>query len=1776
MDKQDFSLISTLKETFPEDSWSWAIPALKREPLVWETLRGEHFQDKARKEIGPQPQKWTPAHLGATAVNLDLPFNLPWPLPPFNELDPEIRQRVYQKYQDFTEETQQVTLLMDALLLALGLKQEKDAGKTWQELLHNRPSMSAWRGPLVCLYEMLDSPATLLRVVPDHLGIHIVLSTPSSPAAAMERLQGHLSSFDRPKQLAWLDILKEESPDITSRMAKTLASHSNPQPSSIAEIVADSEIYRTADDPHTALQMLMQASSLHEDLKVKLLAKINAAHAQVEAPQLSSQFWQDLLDTVEDPDRLASHADVISDLLGILIEKKFFAAAENLVEHISEPLPEHPRLLTHLAAYALSQDEPQHAQRLALQALHTQSEHSPSTLSKLLFDLGLFEEAIQAATSTLSAYPTHKKTLSTLAKAQDKVGDHARAVDHAQLAVLTRPEDIDLKRQFASYLEHDGEWEAALRERSDILAKLQGDLDNKSTFKPLLPVDDLHALARCAYRAEQPSRAVKVCENILKQNPDDGLAHATLGKALRDLGKDEEGFTHLEKATDKAPELADAWLALADSQSERGEEKQALKTLKMGASAAEKKAKIHLAIGKLHQDRGAQSEALEAFQTSSRLAKEESIDGQTDHEIGFQLGNSYYRLGHLKEARKTLRELKERYPGNHKTHYLYGQVLLEMGEPRGALPYLAQVVDTEPEEVGPYIDYADAHLQIDANPKIAIKTLDQALQMEPENEKAQALLAEAYAANEEYDLALSQFKEALDSQLSQDPAWGPRITMGFGTTALNLGHTETALATLQDGFHEYPHHLTLAQALAEAFSKADLKNDALATAREVLDIAPDDMDNLEWVSDFALGLDSPQDAIPALQEMIHLQPERPSTYIQLGKAHRQNGDPEKARDVFSKISGLDHATPSGLYQAGDALLDMGDIEPAMNCLEKAAHISQANAQSDPILPEIWARLADGLTMNGQPEEALDLLDQAIAEDLDQPQYRVKKADLLIDQERYQAALASLKNALDLNPRDPSLHYKIARLYQKLADFSAALNHAQRAVEIAGAPHGEATRIFINATALAGDLAAATAQPELAYQILKEAKPDLLKQISSEESQAPQALSLLGELALMRGEEIEAASLLNKLLEKDAGNSFRISALQARVLARQGKLTQAHDVLDEIVAERESDATPTGAGRTTTLLGIARAFQDLERWREALIFYRKAAQDSPRELRSQLALTRALVRRAEKSRFAQSLKALHHTPGTMALAQEAKREFNQTLLALKERTTDTQLIRRWELRGAAVFQKARHPLDALEDFAHTPEDLGALLAALRHQRQMDRAAKRAIGKYENIGESKYFDSQVALSILKINPEKALEAAASALELSDQSFDLTTPLYHILNARAQAENQQTQAAHGSVLKALERWEDEPRWHALAAQYCPSPPEAISHLERAVELEPEYAGHHLALGQALLRNNEPMPAIKALEETVNLMPEVVEGWIALARCYRKVGSYSQAMECAQKAVEYAPEDAGARIMVAEIALAKEEYPLAERNLEALAQRNPQDPQVLGLLSRTLAAQNRPEEALQVIEKAIRLSEDPLDLKLQQAELIQQVDGTQAAVDALRVLGSHYPDNYRVVSALVNALAEGGETDQAVSTAKTILSKDDVGHTPEQKARLHRLTGRLLRKAGQLDQAIHHLNEAKKLDPDAYDTYLELGRTHIDRRQYDRALERLNEAIEMAPDKAMAYFYAGKVLKELKHYDRAERMLRQASKLAPNDLRVHRQLGVLATLNLVHGNNKKKEAIR
>jgi tetratricopeptide (TPR) repeat protein len=121
-------------------------------------------------------------------------------------------------------------------------------------------------------------------------------------------------------------------------------------------------------------------------------------------------------------------------------------------------------------------------------------------------------------------------------------------------------------------------------------------------------------------------------------------------------------------------------------------------------------------------------------------------------------------------------------------------------------------------------------------------------------------------------------------------------------------------------------------------------------------------------------------------------------------------------------------------------------------------------------------------------------------------------------------------------------------------------------------------------------------------------------------------------------------------------------------------------------------------------------------------------------------------------------------------------------------------------------------------------------------------------------------------------------------------------------------------------------------------------------------------------------------------------------------------------------------------------------------------------------------------------------------------------------------------------------------------------------EKARLTMHLGRLLKLDGQLDQSLHHLDEAARLADHLVDIHLERGEVFLARRQHKAALQAFEKAALVAPQDPKPHLQGALALKEAKDYAGAEKGLRRAAELSPKDRSIQRQLAAVIALNLVH----------
>ncbi len=1082
MEQLELQRLKTLKSIFPEDSWSWAISALRRNPTIWAEFDNPEFSQKLIQDIGVEPQSWTPGRIGAVLFARSIDEEIPYPIDSFENIPAEIKGIVHQTYQEFEEHEGESPDLKKSFLLALALLGEKGAGKNWPEILNQYKGRIEWETPLTILFNLVNNPADFLRFLHPDLALQVLLSNPSSPECLVDLLVEVVVNLEIGNLEKWFKVIQKEVPDLVGKVAQALLSSLDLASGSIQEVLILSFLNQLAGNDGKALKLLEKAAEQNQKLQGKVTANLTKVKTHLDESRVSDQAWKDLKGSLGKEDISEEKLSEVADIIHSLLLNKQYAAIGDLIEKLPDPLPEHPALLITLSDFALEQNQPIRAEQLALQALNLSITEPQEHLSSILLKAGLFRESAQAAKHYLEKYPNHLVSHLNYIEALRSLGNYLDASKAAQILTILFPKDLVLQRKVAGYLEEAENWQEALEVRASILTKQQTAIEQDTALFTSLPLKDLIDFANCAFSAKQYRRTVSAANQVLAQDQENSSALSLKGKALCELGEEEEGFAYLNRAVELTPQLENSWLTLAECQKLFGLDKQSRRTLNSGLTSASTKAMIYYQLGKTETEENNHSKALDHYQKSFAAAESEEIDQRSRYDVQLGIGKSYYTLGHHDQALTILKEINDRFPANFEANLLYGKLLLNAKNPQEALPYLIQVVDQDPDSADAFLSYADSLIQVGRDPQAATAALSKALSIEPENEIAQVLLGDAQAASGDYKNSVLAFQKARESHLMTNPSWSPRISAGLGRAALKLGETETAIAAFKDGHDRYPTDLTLTRSLAEAYQAANLTANALETAKKAAEIAPQDPDNLSWVASFTLELGSPEQGLSSLKKLIRINPDNPRAYILLGKAQSSAGNQDEACKAFMMLSDFDDIQPEELLIAGDALIHLGKMEAGMNSLNKAISICKANPDPSPLLPKIWSLQAAGYAMLDDQQKALELLDQAISAELDEPEWRIQKADLLIKGDRHQAAIASLSNALDLSPGQPALHKKMAKVQSQIGASEEAFYHAQEALS-EYEENGSSAEEIEAALALAADLACGTLRTETALDLL---------------------------------------------------------------------------------------------------------------------------------------------------------------------------------------------------------------------------------------------------------------------------------------------------------------------------------------------------------------------------------------------------------------------------------------------------------------------------------------------------------------------------------------------------------------------------------------------------------------------------------------------------------------------------------------------------------------------
>jgi tetratricopeptide (TPR) repeat protein len=1861
-----------LKQKIGSKDLPWLIFALRQNKLVWDFLNTTSLGKTAVEELPPQAELWTPAALALLDMRYPSLADV-LQRQPMESIAHPIRRMAQRAYRDWREHPQDPLTMGQIGLMALALREQR-IKSSWQELWGQimpdlEANQQAARSILACLYGMVPEAEEMLYSLLSYpeaslgvsFGLDAFLSNPLPPESQTQILSGLIERLSMGARFTALRLLAAQRPLLIERLTPFIwgdaGSSAKMLDRALAEtdqtsgVLRDSqadfgkrgdhlellsalfqviEAYAISDQPSQAMPLLDKAIQGTRRLQANLSMQLGQMGIQSGQTEGAVEAWKHAAQLVPESTFYAA------GLTQALLESGRVEDAQAYLQtkQQEEELPTDPNLLFAEALIALRLGDKTRAAIKAKQTFeqcpHLQNWRACAHLAHLLVDLDLHLEAAQAAGMALQKRPYDVELLVLQAKSSLAANQTERALEAAQVAGMLAPEIHDVKLLLIESLEAAGEWEAALEERQKILAM-------RETPSAL----DLRALANCAIRAGQPMQAVQACEKAIEMTPDDGLAYGLLGKAYADLEDGQAAMENFHMATQLAPHQPDPWLSLAYAYHQSGDTPKALEVLSAGSQAAQDSPEIHLALGEAYLAENAPTQALAPLRKAAELVHSDSVssaqgqtkDGRTVKliaRVGLNLGQTLHDLGHLEEARRVLEEAYAVAPTHTELAYAYAQTLMALQQDAKALQPLETVIQGQPEQIAPYLEYARILLELQGDQegagRRAVRLLKHVLNQESYPIEATAYYAQALACAGEMHEARDAFQQALDSELAEQPEWKSRLSRGLGKVTLALKEYETAIAALQEAATSDPDNAEIQCVLSEAYLAAGLGEDAYRTASDALQLQPSDLKTLTWFADHILsfpektpGVQRHAEAIQALQRAIEIAPNKSWLYVRLGELQIENDDPAGAQETFNKIANIEiaEATEKGglpvkdlkedSYLAAQNLRSLGDLQGAITLLKQALELQRGlEAQEGRNTGEIdqvtlLVELSLAYRQIGELMEALEQIDRTLPLKPNDSQLYLIKADLLYEMNDLDEALVYIRDALHFStPNDHeeelfSLHYRAAQILRALGNLPQALQHAQKATLLE-------SPLSCSGRLLAADLAGAMLDAELAYKILSEWKP------SEKSPEYMDYFWMYMELALDAGRDAEAAQAL-EVVQNLVPHHPRSLVGQSRLTARQGD----HGTAVKLLGMALEAMQPETEDELNILRAVSSAAIEIAQWDAGMPLLEKIGGLAPKEPLSHLQFAKALVQRAEAQRLCQSLDVVKHAPGESAVSLEAYQAYENGLIEASrlletwssaehadeqpDERVETQeqeakpdeivslskrlsslihpRLARWYARGLTAFYPTQQSVEAIQtmqDAPRTPDIVAALVETMGYLGEQD-AAKKAAQSYP---QHPWVLLKLALAMADHNPRQSLGIAHTAVEyLSQRSYERPheTPMRYYMLARLAHQAGDHATALESIQQALLEWPDEPRWHAMAAHIHLAAYDsdhsrkiAIQHLEEALRLEPSYNQHYIDLGKLYLECEQLPQAIQALEEATEIPPELDEPWLLLAQAYLIAGNLAEATASADQAVERSGKSREAVLLRAEIALENNDPQGAQSRAQTVLERFPDNPRALGLMAKALEALQQLEQAVAYLEKAIPLVDKPLPLLLERARLLRDLQGQEAALETLQEIASHHPHQPEVRAALAEALMEAGQNEDAVKLARETLHSIPQELQGDICARMHLLLGRHFRQIGQLDQAVHHLNKSVQSQPDQVEAYLELGKTHQDRRQFAEALKIYQQAIGVAQDDARPYYQAGLVLKESKDYMGAETMLRQAADIAPNDVAVHRMLGAVVALNLVH----------
>ncbi|HLB65489.1 MAG TPA: tetratricopeptide repeat protein, partial [Anaerolineales bacterium] len=371
--------------------------------------------------------------------------------------------------------------------------------------------------------------------------------------------------------------------------------------------------------------------------------------------------------------------------------------------------------------------------------------------------------------------------------------------------------------------------------------------------------------------------------------------------------------------------------------------------------------------------------------------------------------------------------------------------------------------------------------------------------------------------------------------------------MADGQARLSQGDLAAALADFEGAAAGEPENVDRIWGIASLLNDFGYPEDARRYLDQAVALGPDDPPFHDAAGWFYNDLGFMAEALAQFQRALELDPGALGSYLGVSEAARALGDTALARQALDAVMASPIAPNPGLYEgAGWGYLALEAWPEAQAAFGRATSL-------DPATSGAWSGLADATYQGRGLEQAIAVVEQAIAANPQDPSLHEKAgwyaweagdvpaaeaafrralevnpaytsaytalADLYNDLGRGEEAFSLLQSAIEVNPEDAWLHEALAGLYRERGQDEEAFAHLQRAMDLDPASGWLALEAAQTYYALSGDAVETTA---------------LLERAVSLEPNDPGLVLSVGETYEQMGDCRTALGYFERALEIDPG------------------------------------------------------------------------------------------------------------------------------------------------------------------------------------------------------------------------------------------------------------------------------------------------------------------------------------------------------------------------------------------------------------------------------------------------------------------------------------------------------------------------------------------------------------------------------------------------------------------------------------------------------------------